>query len=247
MGFLICRFFRVLNIVGEKEMKNVSMILVASILVFALSFNFLGAAAGDENSKAKENVAKYVALSDLVTKTNEVSKEVAIHKVVTKKLASVKTTEEKQDAVSELVAMTLATVADKSAEEVASIAKAMTEAIMGTTNDLRQQIKYACAIVSTIHVVISDSAGNVNDAVLEAVKSVMDEDVLKFTDDAEKSPVTSIGIYQAQFCKEIYDAVRKQVFADAGKDDTSILTPVATTTTTTSTTTLSSPTPVGRR
>lgn len=228
-------------------MKKVSFLFVAAILVFAMSYNMLDAAPGKGKDYAKDNVAKYVALSNLITKTNEVSKEVAIDKVVKKKLATVKSQSEKQDAVSELVAMTLATVADKPAEEVASIAKAMTEAIMGTTDDLRQQIKYACAIVATIHIVITDSAGNVNEAVIDAVKSVMNDDVLRFTDDAEKAPVTAVGIYQAQFCKEIYDSVRRKVFADNGKDDSSILIPVATTTTTTSTTTIPSPTPVGRR
>lgn len=228
-------------------MKKISVVFGAVALVFALSFNLLDAAPKKDTNDAKSNVAKYVALSNLVTKTNEVTPEVAVEKVVTKKLASVKSKEEKQNAVSELVAMVLATTADKTAEEAASMAKSMTTAIMATTDDLREQIKYACAIVATVHVVGADSAGNIDNGILTAIKSVMNDDVLRFTDDAEKAPVTAIGIYQAQYCKEIYDSVREKVFADLGKDDTSILTPVATTTTTTSTTTIPSPTPVGRR
>ena len=93
-------------------MKKLSIITAAILLVFTMSYNMLDAAPNQTEKKNSKEIAQYVALSKAIVKTDDVSLEEAVVKVVEKKLKTAKTLEDKVETISELVSMTIATVVD---------------------------------------------------------------------------------------------------------------------------------------
>ena len=248
-------------------MKKLSIITATILLVFTMSYNMLDAAPNQTEKKNSKEIAQYVALSKAIVKTDEVSLEEAVVKVVEKKLKTAKTLEDKVETISELVSMTIATVVDYSRGEIIDAIEAMSKTIMESTQDEDEQIKFARAIISAVYVITTDKAGNVNQVILDAAEAEIPRFILEFTEDVVDAPVSVIGIYQTQYVKEIYDEIRKIVFNyERPVDGLLIITTTTTTTTTTmpsglrpsrrpqvkpvppvTPTTKPSPTPVGRR